>query len=387
LKDAITKEPKRYELHLKLLEMYAGRKDTSAFEAIAGELYTTLGADDPTWLKVAEIGHSMEPENPLYDVSKVVVASSMATQKLDAADFADVPVSTDTDLDFSFDADTDAAAPSMADDANSAVMQSFSTPANVEEELSFDLGSLEADVADSAPTNSAPEKQNVADNSMDFDLGSFNLNSESQTEADSMKTMDNLSAFGETMPGNNNFEAPAFDLPIAIESSVATESKEADVESFNMDFNLPDIEIATPSQTAEATPANAIEEISFDLDIGAETSQFDIQPDTPISEISFDLPQSEELETNNSSMAVASEFDLSSISLDLGGSVSEQPSPEVSLEPVAQESADVDIKLDLVAAYIDMDDKEGARELLQEVVKEGGPQQQKRAKELLSNLA
>jgi len=35
LKDAILKEPKRYELHLKLLEMYAGRKDTSAFEAIA----------------------------------------------------------------------------------------------------------------------------------------------------------------------------------------------------------------------------------------------------------------------------------------------------------------------------------------------------------------
>lgn len=49
LKDAITKEPKRYELHLKLLEMYAGRKDTSAFEAIAGELYTR-------WVQMIQLG-------------------------------------------------------------------------------------------------------------------------------------------------------------------------------------------------------------------------------------------------------------------------------------------------------------------------------------------
>jgi pilus assembly protein FimV len=51
------------------------------------------------------------------------------------------------------------------------------------------------------------------------------------------------------------------------------------------------------------------------------------------------------------------------------------------------ESQDVNIKLDLVAAYIDMDDKEGARELLEEILKEGGPQQQSRAKELLNSLA
>ncbi|HSI38353.1 MAG TPA: FimV/HubP family polar landmark protein [Methylotenera sp.] len=388
LKDAISKEPKRYELHLKLLEMYATRKDTSAFEAIAGELYTTLGAADPTWIKVAEIGHAMEPENPLYDVSKVVAVSSLATQKLDASDFADVAVSTDTGLDFSFDTDdTDAAAPTMADDANSAVMQSFSTPANVEQELSFDLGNLEGDVADSTPSENAntaqSAKQDVADNTMDFDLGSFNLDTESQSDIDSMKTMDNLAAFGETMPGKNNFEAPAFDLP------AATENKEANVESFNMDFNLPDIETAESTQTIEA-PTNITEEISFDLDVGAETSQFDIQPDTPISEISFDLPQIDEPSTNDTSVTAANEFDLSSISLDLSEPASELESvtsEEISLDIVAPESADVDIKLDLVAAYIDMDDKEGARELLQEVVKEGGPQQQKRATELLTSLA
>jgi pilus assembly protein FimV len=33
-----------------------------------------------------------------------------------------------------------------------------------------------------------------------------------------------------------------------------------------------------------------------------------------------------------------------------------------------------------------MDDKEGARELLEEILKEGGPNQQLRAKELLDGL-
>ncbi|PKO49905.1 MAG: hypothetical protein CVU27_10065, partial [Betaproteobacteria bacterium HGW-Betaproteobacteria-20] len=54
---------------------------------------------------------------------------------------------------------------------------------------------------------------------------------------------------------------------------------------------------------------------------------------------------------------------------------------------IDSESQDVNIKLDLVAAYIDMDDKEGARELLEEVIKEGGEHQKTRAKQLLDDLA
>ena len=52
-----------------------------------------------------------------------------------------------------------------------------------------------------------------------------------------------------------------------------------------------------------------------------------------------------------------------------------------------EESEDVNTKLDLVTAYIDMGDKEGARELLDEVLKEGGAQQRERAQQMLSGLA
>jgi pilus assembly protein FimV len=62
----------------------------------------------------------------------------------------------------------------------------------------------------------------------------------------------------------------------------------------------------------------------------------------------------------------------------------EAPSPTASSETEPQ---DVNVKLDLVAAYIDMDDKEGARELLEEVMKEGGNTQKVRAQQLLDSLA
>ena len=51
------------------------------------------------------------------------------------------------------------------------------------------------------------------------------------------------------------------------------------------------------------------------------------------------------------------------------------------------ESDEVLTKLELAAAYIDMDDKEGALELLAEALKEGGPKQRERAQALIDSLA
>jgi len=47
---------------------------------------------------------------------------------------------------------------------------------------------------------------------------------------------------------------------------------------------------------------------------------------------------------------------------------------------------DVQTKFDLAKAYQEMGDKDGAREILAEVIKEGDAQQQAEANELLSKL-
>ena len=53
----------------------------------------------------------------------------------------------------------------------------------------------------------------------------------------------------------------------------------------------------------------------------------------------------------------------------------------------AGEPEEVETKLDLVMAYLDMEDKIGAKELLEEVMKEGGENQRKRASELLEKIS
>ena len=416
LKDAISKEPKRYELHLKLLEMYAARKDTSAFEAIAGELYTTLGADDPTWAKVAAIGIGMEPSNPLYNVSKTVAVSPLSPQKLAASDFSDIAVAEDAGLDFSFNDDAVANEQNSEEDANSAVMQSFAEAQNVDSDISFDLGTL-----DDAPTNNtlgdetelatstanflADEElseaavKDTTSNLMDFDLGEFA--NKSTPVAEELISEIPLS---ETAANALEFNAP--DIPnlsgsvnLANSSDLTDSPEVSSTTDFDMDFNLPtDADELTQANLAAS---NSIEEISFDLDFATDA---DVKPAEELSqmdasEISFDFPSIEEPVITKEEVAAKSDeleantFDLSDIDLNLADAESEllleKPAPKKAADPLSgmAESPDVNIKLDLVAAYIDMDDKEGARELLEEILKEGGPVQQLRAKELLDSLA
>ena len=74
--------------------------------------------------------------------------------------------------------------------------------------------------------------------------------------------------------------------------------------------------------------------------------------------------------------------DLSDISLDLG-SAGEPSSSAASSDPKWQEVA---TKLDLAKAYEEMGDKDGARELLGEVMKDGDTSQKGQAEQLLAKL-
>lgn len=76
-------------------------------------------------------------------------------------------------------------------------------------------------------------------------------------------------------------------------------------------------------------------------------------------------------------------MDLSSISLDLGSGDETIATGQTSTDPKWQEVA---TKLDLAKAYEEMGDKDGARELLNEVIKDGDEAQKGQAKQLLSKL-
>lgn len=395
LNDAISKEPARYELHLKLLEIFAARNDTSAFEAVAGELYSTLGSSDPVWAKVAEMGHKMEPTNPLYDLSTghspsanvdsaaaaaatTVMSSTMDTTKLDASDFSNAEVMTESSLDFSFDSEP---APTEAD-AEKAEAEESSLDFN----LGFDAGEPEVEASPSEPVISVedtaqlevPAKQ---DNEISFDMDfgvkaeepAQSVASESVPESEAAATEENTQfeapRFSETLP---NLELPKLNIAEEASQPAASEPEFLDLAGFANDSET--ISISEPEPPKEqANEESSGLDFSFDLDGAEETS-------SETNEVNIEtLPEVED------SGAGSLEMDLSGISLDMD--VSDTPSIIEDVSVAEDELEEVNTKLDLVTAYMDMGDAEGARELLDEVLKEGGSKQRERAQELLNSLS
>ena len=78
------------------------------------------------------------------------------------------------------------------------------------------------------------------------------------------------------------------------------------------------------------------------------------------------------------------DMDLSAIGLDL--SPSTISGPQTVAGAASGQWQEMASKLDLASAYGEIGDKEGARELLQEVVRGGDPSQQQKARELLASI-
>jgi len=427
LKDAISKEPKRYELHLKLLEMYAARKDASAFEAIAGELYTTLGSDDPTWAKVAELGVTVEPDNPLYDISQIAPSEPAAKPVESNAVSAVADMGLGNGLDFSFDQTKPDSEAEPSLDALSAVS------AQAE---SLDLGGLDSSVAATEVVESSAVAANAtaaADNSMDFDFPDFGSFAAGAEEAATVSEQPSAAIFsqqeaGLTAASASDDSSAAAGLDFNFTQTQAIEAPEAVAEA--ADFNFEGFTDAVAPAEEEKIESSALDSIDFNFEGFGETAaevngnkaevsalegislNFEADAvsggtvdDNKVEEISFDFPLVDEadasasgLESSGLNQNEANNFDFSAISLDLSSvepvaaeapqAVADIPELVTEASPaVAEENPDIDIKLDLVKVYIDMEDVEGARDLLDEVIKEGGPQQRLTAEKLLASLA
>lgn len=66
LKEAVKANPDRNAARLKLLEIYAKRKDSRSFEVGAAELFALTQGVGEDWQKAQELGRNLDPINPLY---------------------------------------------------------------------------------------------------------------------------------------------------------------------------------------------------------------------------------------------------------------------------------------------------------------------------------
>ena len=276
LKEALSKDPTRQQIRLKLLEIYAARKNMAAFGVLANELYAaTGGKPGPIWDRVAQLGYVLDPDNPRYESAKS--AATLSPRE-------NVPLQP----------------PEM--DYNIAL------PVTSGDKLETDIG-----MDSNAPAAEKP-----------------------------------FTSFG--------FEVPSVE-PAKLAADLPLESGKPDAAS--LDFDVGPLPTAGGPAAVPAADEAPLEMISFDF----EPSRPAATPSSP--------PQAE-----------AIQIDLSGISLTL-----DEPTGAVADEPARdQHWYEVQTKFDLAKAYQEMGDKEGAREILQEVIQEGDAKQQEQAKGLLAML-
>ncbi|HVB48954.1 MAG TPA: FimV/HubP family polar landmark protein [Burkholderiales bacterium] len=297
LKEALQKDANRTAIHAKLLEIYANRRDTKAFERAALKLKELTHGAGPEWDKATKLGRTIEPQNNLY------AGALDDTVRLTPG--APAPAATPA-LDFDLGGTTTGGGPD-------GTTKGENTP-GAEPALDFDLGTTTAP-AEEEKTDFAPggtlimgsEETKAATGTIDFDLGSM------------------------TDEGKPQGAAPQAFAPTQGPNTV-------------------------PAATAASGSAGAID-FDFNLDLGEEKAA------TPPA-------------------AAQTPLDLSSISLDLGAPGG-TAAAATNTDPKWQEVA---TKLDLAKAYEEMGDKDGARELLNEALKEGDAAQQSQAQQMLANL-
>jgi len=66
LKEALRGTPERMAIRMKLLEVYAKRRDTKGFEMLAKELYVLTNGAGEDWPQAQVLGLEIDPGNPLY---------------------------------------------------------------------------------------------------------------------------------------------------------------------------------------------------------------------------------------------------------------------------------------------------------------------------------
>lgn len=490
LKEALRNDPLRHPVRLKLLEIYAARKDVRAFETQATELYSLTGGKGDEWAQAASMGLALDPANPMYaaaagsGIGAGAVAAGAAgiaagaiaagddnnpqtllSQQLEQAfrsraedtGFIE-PVST-TDALTGAPLDTGFGLGSVSPDKNATALPQAAETAVAQDAkddnlLDFDLGGLsfepvpasepasfgrnditavpavdsavpdlEFDMEPFAPLEpDATPAGSVAASSLDdlsFDMDFDRQDGAQPAQPATLAPLDDDDGFVLDLSKNGpatdidmaelakEFELPP--LPEVPQSPAASDLKDPLFDLDAMDFSLADDTPVTP-----ATPAAPSQDLDFanDLDLDfaptpaaespapAKDPLFDLdtldfgQPAAPAAPTDDPFALDDVPAIPNPGTPVP-RFDMDSFDLELPagepGAAPQLPESTAQGEGASTEltpaQMEMETKLDLAIAYQEIGDKEGARELLDEVIKGGSSEQATRASAMRAQLA
>ncbi|WP_206668729.1 FimV family protein [Lacisediminimonas profundi] len=372
LREALRTQPERHAVRLKLLEIYASRRDLRAFDTVASELYSMTKGECPEWEHAVELGATIDPANPLY-----------ANARKDGQAAAPVTRAGTDDLDLDALLNTTSGAHAEGQDDSEGLVfddapaPAAPAPAMVAAQATAPVAAVEAPADTNLLEFDSPEPVRAAaalaapdariepaseGNTLDFDFDLGDLTP--KRVALSSGTSSNLSSDAS--------------LSVAPEPEIASESLPA----------LSD-EIAAPVVDAGSEPSAF--DFNFDLLKPVEPRPVEALPaidgmDDEPEELEVGIPAlTQPLDEASDRASLAAGFDLSSISLELDPQATAAAEEPKVAEAVAG-NAEMATKLDLALAYQEIGDTEGARELLAEVLKGGTPDQVATAQAMLLNI-
>ncbi|WP_338443844.1 FimV/HubP family polar landmark protein [Pseudomonas sp. LTR0] len=392
LEPAVAAAPERDDLRLKLMDVYARQGDQSAF----AEQERQLPASEQN---VAEVAGLKERYPAMLGLGAAALAAEMDEQYVQELlhDEPEAPVVADVVPDevSGFEPQVEAEPEAVGQAEPDAELDAFDeVPAldvsgldGQDLDSAFDL-SLDDELADEDPLAASVLDEPVAQGGVPDELVIAEpvldepVQEEAQPEEPPFAVDAELQADADA-----DFEAML---------AQAEPQPAVDLSDFDLDISEP-VAPATPD-TVEQGP----------VDVAAELAAFDSEPEfDPVSE--FDLPSDFDLslsldDDSPAAKSFASELDDVNAELDKLSQSLETPSLEphfTSEDAVAQPepeplddldfdffsgSDEVATKLDLARAYIDMGDSQGARDILDEVVKDGDDSQRQEAEDMLSRL-
>ncbi len=244
LKEALRANPDRLAIRLKLLEVYAKRRDTKAYEQLASQLYAETQGQGEDWPKVQELGRQIDPDHPLYQPGGVPAA-------LAAGDEEHRPEP--------MNATTLPATAGMMGGAPAAVPEE-GPASSLDLDLDLDLGGSSSSMQ---ATQAVPVAAAQAPMRMDVDLGSTKLPESAKAAAAELEF--DLNELGD-------FDAATAAAPLP------PDAQSLDFDLSSIDLDLPATEAPAPAavatvldqQGAEAAGRSAADQLADAIDALAE---------------------------------------------------------------------------------------------------------------------
>jgi len=426
IRQAIKDQPNRDECKLKLLEIFYANESKTAFEAYANELVAAgKRSEVEFWEKAAEMGREICPDSPLFASGEDLFA---------VADNTPVENSDESISGTAFfgqsgsDGFVKEAAGSKGDaldiDLISSEADSFVDAQPDNEDIDFDLSSFSMDSKESdeaeqgviASSTVADKASGAQIETIDFDLSSFSMDSKELDEAEQgviasstvadkslgaqIEEIDfDLSSF--SMDSKESDEA---EQGVIASSTVADKSLGAQIEEIDFDlsaFSMNSKELDEAEQGVIAPgdlsdmpigtqPINKQEEFeSYEFDFSAKNTET-----TGIEDIDFGALDNSDKKQQDAGFSTDEtlefnddfgddfdfNFDLPLTTTGRSGQYDEFGVSDLT------DMDELETKLDLAKAYVDMGDADAAKDIAQEVLEQGTDEQKKAAQALLDEL-